>query len=361
MTALDIFRATVEHRHHTETLFHASFTPDLAPRVSEHFGVESIEDLFERIGVPEWVEVVVPKRPDPVNHDFTQYYLDIVLPKGVDLASHIDIRGVLRVPGSSYHFTRSVGPLRNATTLDEVERFPLPSPEDYRFDPDGMRTAVDSAHAAGKPVSCSTGHMYEEAWQIRGYEEFLIDMIAEPDIPAYLLEQYCIKNIAIAETAAKAGVDLLKIADDVANQNSLMFSIDLWRKFIKSRWARVIDAARAIKPDIEVWYHTDGNALEILPELIEIGITILNPVQPECMNVNQVKREYGDRLVFDGTIGTQSTMPFGTPNEVRRVIQERKRVVGADGALIISPTHVLEPEVPLENIEAFFDECRVSA
>ena len=90
-----------------------------------------------------------------------------------------------------------------------------------------MKSQAESAHADGFAVSCGTGYMYEEAWQIRGYEEFLMDMIAEPEIPDYILEQFCLKNIAIAEAAATAGVDLLNIADDLANQNALMFSTEL--------------------------------------------------------------------------------------------------------------------------------------
>ena len=127
---------------------------------------------------------------------------------------------------------------------------------------------------------------------------------------------------------------------------------------MKSRWAQVYAAAREIKPDIQIWYHSDGNIWDIIPELIEIGVTILNPVQPECIDPVKVKETYGDKIAIDGTIGTQSTMPFGTPDDVRAVIKERAETVGNDGALIISPTHVLEPEVPIENIKAFFETSR---
>ncbi|HEX2999468.1 MAG TPA: uroporphyrinogen decarboxylase family protein, partial [Armatimonadota bacterium] len=112
---------------------------------------------------------------------------------------------------------------------------------------------------------------------------------------------------------------------------------------------------RSINPDIKVWYHSDGNIGAIVPELIEIGVDILNPVQPECLNLSFLKKEYGRNLVFDGTIGTQTTLPFGTPEEVRRVVGERMELLGGDGALMLSPTHVLEPEVPLENIRAFVE------
>ncbi len=116
---------------------------------------------------------------------------------------------------------------------------------------------------------------------------------------------------------------------------------------MKPRWARVIAAARAIKPDMHVWYHSDGNIWDILDDLIEIGITILNPVQPECMNPLEIRKRCGKRLAFDGCVGTQTTFPFGTPAEMRRVVRELVETLdGKNGGLMLSPTHVLEPEVP---------------
>jgi uroporphyrinogen decarboxylase len=107
-----------------------------------------------------------------------------------------------------------------------------------------------------------------------------------------------------------------------------------------------------------VWYHSDGNIAEIIPELIEIGVDVLNPVQPECVDVLEVKRRYGDRLVLDGTIGTQTVMPFGTPEDVRACVRGRVETLAGDGALILAPTHTLEPEVPTENVLAFAEACR---
>ena len=137
-----------------------------------------------------------------------------------------------------------------------------------------------------------------------------------------------------------------------------MFSIDLWRRFIKPRWAKLYAEVKRINPRIKIRYHSDGNIMSIIPELIEIGVDILNPVQPECLDVREVKKKYGDRLVLDGAIGTQSVMPFGTPEEVRQAVRAARRDLGGDGALILAPTHVLEPEVPIENILAFVAACQ---
>ena len=137
-----------------------------------------------------------------------------------------------------------------------------------------------------------------------------------------------------------------------------MFDPALWRSVMKPRWAKVIEAARAIKPDIHVWYHSDGNIWEILDDLVEIGVTILNPVQPECMNPLEVRRRMGKKLAFDGCIGTQTTFPFATPAEMESTV---RRVAGEldalNGGLMLSPTHVLEPEVPPANVCRFFETC----
>jgi uroporphyrinogen decarboxylase len=134
-----------------------------------------------------------------------------------------------------------------------------------------------------------------------------------------------------------------------------MMSVELWREWIKPRWKKVIDAARKQKPDILVYYHSCGYVLPFIDELIEIGVEILNPVQPESMDFNEVHDRFGDRLSFWGTIGTQTTLPFGTPDDVRKTVISRLDKCGKKGGIVIAPTHLVEPEVPWENLQAMID------
>lgn len=348
---LELFNATVAHQPHEHFLYYAGYTGATFQKVQEYTGLIDGHDIAARFGALDWWHINV-KPPEGLQApDFSRYFEGFKRPDN----AFINGIGVLEIPGSCYHFTHYVSPLRNATTLADLEGFPFPNVDGWTED--HMAAEVEAAHAAGRVAVCWVGHMYESAWQMRGYEEFLMDMMAAPEIPDHILELLCVRNTRVAEAAARAGADLLISGDDVASQRALMFDPDVWRKFIKSRWARVYAAARTIKPDMQIWYHSDGNIEAIIPELIDIGVTILNPVQPECMDLLKLKREYGKHLVFDGTVGTQTTMPFGTPEEVRRVVRERKETLGEDGALILSPTHVLEPEVPIENIVAFFEEA----
>lgn len=351
MTDLELFRATCAHEPHEKFLFYMSFTPDLNRRVREAHGLDEDADLRAAFGMHRELGMALARPEDYEPPDFSCYFEDYDQPEG----SYINRFGVLNIPADFYHFTGYVSPLRNAESFEEIESFPYPNVEGWSDD--HMAAQVEEAHREGRNTTCWVGHIYETAWQIRGYEQFLEDMILRPEWCEYILDRITDRNVTIACAAARAGADKLQTGDDVANQNSLMFRPEQWRRFMKTRWARVYEAARAIKPDIEIWYHSDGNVTDVIPELIEIGVTILNPVQPECMDPVAVQREFGDHLVLDGTIGTQSTMPWGSPEEVRSTIRERIETCGQNGALILSPTHVLEPEVPIDNIRAFIDEA----
>lgn len=349
MTQLECWRATVAHRPHDGFLFYADFTPDLDARVRADQGVDAETDLHEHFGMFNPKPVVPKPPPGYTKPDYWQYYGDIDMPEGAT----IDGNGVLGLPGSLYHFLKLISPLRNAESFAALEAYPYPSVTG--FDTDHMAAEVQAIHDAGRVAASEVVHMYEDAWEIRGGEQFLIDMAINREWVEYILDRITERNMDIATACARAGVDYLATADDVANQVGMMFSVDDWRHFMKPRWTKVFAAARAIKPDIEIWYHSDGNIEEIIPELIEIGVTILNPVQPECIDPLEVHRKYRDKLTLDGTIGTQTTMPFGSTDDVRTAATIMMEAAGPAGGLIISPTHVLEPEVPLENIYALID------
>lgn len=349
MNQLERFRATCAHERPDRILYEASFTPDLERRLAERLGTE---DFVGHYGMFDPV-AVSPKPPEGhAPPDFRGYFDNANLPEGTTISED----GPAMVPSGFYHFWGYVSPLRNARSLSELEAYPLDQHLDYVTD--HMADEVADARAHGKVTRMEVVHMYETAWQIRGYEEFLMDLITQPEWAACVLDKIAARCKFRAVAGARAGVDYLFCGDDVANQNSLMFSHEMWREFIHSRWADIWSAARAIKPDIGIFYHSDGNVMPIIPELIEAGVTILNPVQPECVDPQEIKRRYGEKIVLHGTIGTQSTMPFGTPQEVRSTIKERVETLADDGALILAPTHVLEPEVPIANVEAFFDACQ---
>ncbi len=346
---LALLHHTLRHESTGRFLAYAQFSPALDAALRGRLGLGSEVDLTRHFGMyrPEHVSLQVTAAYQAP--DFSRYFPKEKIPAG----AFVNGIGVLEIPGSSYHFTAYVSPLRNAETWGEIEDYPYPSLDGISFD--GMAAQVAAVHAEGRAATLWIGHMYETAWQIRGYERFLEDMLLEPERCEYILDRLMERNVVLAKAAAAAGCDYIMVGDDVANQRSLMFSIDLWRHFMKSRWEKVFQAARSVRPEIGIWYHSDGAILDIVPELLDIGVTILNPVQPECVDPVEIKRLLGRRAAIDGAIGTQTTMPFGTPADVKAMVRERVDTLGRDGALILSPTHMLEPEVPVENVLAFFE------
>jgi uroporphyrinogen decarboxylase len=144
----------------------------------------------------------------------------------------------------------------------------------------------------------------------------------------------------------------------VATQRGLMMSLAHWREFLKPRLAAVIADTRKARGDVLIRYHCDGDPSEIIPDLIEIGVDTLNPVQPECMDIAWLKREYGGDLSFWGAVGIQSTLPFGTPAQVRQTIRTTIEQMAAGGGLYLSPTHILQADVPWENLLAFVEAAK---
>jgi uroporphyrinogen decarboxylase len=173
-----------------------------------------------------------------------------------------------------------------------------------------------------------------------------------------LIERLAEQNRIKATAAARAGADMVHCGDDVAHQQAMMFSPEMWGTLLHAPWRRIWREVKDINPATRIWYHSDGNITTIVGDLIEAGVDVLNPLQPECLDVDALHAKYGRRLSFDGAIGTQSTMPFGSAADVRDRVREVIEKYGQDGGLIVSPTHVLEPEVPLENIDALVDACR---
>ena len=343
------FIATTEHRRPDRILYSASFTPDLMRRVRAHVGNG---DIGSHYGFKRQQSLAM-RRPEGLEAlDYSEYYGKDELPEGTQFNAH----GAARIPAGFYHFFGYVSPLRKATSLKQIEDYPM---DDMgTWDCSFMPAIVEKAHAEGKYVVGSVAHIFESAWQIRGMEQFLMDMIERPAWAECLLERLAEQNMAKSLACAKAGADMLHCGDDVATQRGLMFSPSHWHKMVHSRWKKIWREVKSKYSQIRIWYHSDGNITDIIEDLIIAGVDILNPLQPECIDFDAIHKKYGKRLTFDGCVGTQSTMPFGTPDEVRVRVRELIERYGRDGGLMLAPTHVLEPDVPIENIDAFADACR---
>jgi uroporphyrinogen-III decarboxylase len=204
-------------------------------------------------------------------------------------------------------------------------------------------------------VGVTVTTIFETAWALRGYERTLLDLVLDPEYAERLLEIPYRYHLAAAKKLVELGVDMIWIGDDVGTQNAMLISPDTWRRFFKPRLATLISTLKAINPQLKVAYHCDGMLHPIVPDLIEIGLDVLNPIQPASMDPAEVKRLYGDHLCFWGSIDEQHTLPFGTPVDVEREVQTRLETIGRKGGLILGPTHHVQLDTPLENLQALVD------
>lgn len=201
-------------------------------------------------------------------------------------------------------------------------------------------------------VGVTVTTIFETAWALRGLEQMLTDFVADPDLADQILEIPYRYHLAAAKKLVEMGVDMIWTGDDVGAQHAMLISPRHWRRFLKPRMANFIAELKAINPEVKVAYHSDGNILPIIPELIEIGLDILNPIQPACMDPAQLKKDFGDKLCFWGSIDEQYTLPLGKPEEVRAEVIKRLETLGKNGGLIIGPTHHVQLDTPLENFWA---------
>ena len=210
-------------------------------------------------------------------------------------------------------------------------------------------------------VGVTVTTIFETAIALRGMEQFLSDLALRPEIAERILDMPFHYHLTAAKKLAQMGVDMIWIGDDVGAQTNMIISPACWRKFLKPRMAQFVAEVKATRPGVKIAYHSDGTIDPIIPELIEIGIDVLNPVQPACMDPARLKREFGDKVCFWGSLDEQYTLPFGSPEEVRAEVLLRLETIGKGGGLIIGPTHNVQLDVPLENFWAMVDTVKNTA
>jgi len=207
-------------------------------------------------------------------------------------------------------------------------------------------------------VGVTVTTIWETAWALRGLERMLMDLVLNPDLANRILDIPYQYHLTAAKKLVQMGVDMIWIGDDMGTQQAMLISPQQWQQIFKPRMANFISTLREINPDIKIAYHSDGNIYPIIPELIEIGLDVLNPIQPACMDPAKVKKDFGDKLCFWGTMDEQHTLPFGTPADVGREVKDRLKTIGKNGGLIIGPTHHVQLDTPLENFWAMVNTTR---
>lgn len=327
----------LEQIHHRETFpvpFKLDFEGDVAERLDRYYGSS------------DWRERLTP-------------YLQII--EGIDT--------IQEKPISESH-TRDVfgGIWRQDRRSSHLEQPALKSPsfEGYHFPNmnvfwnEEQRESIQNKlenHSESFRVVLIPWGIFEQSWRIRGFENALMDAIVEPDFYRELLNKLTELYLKLVAACADLNCDAIMFGDDWGDQRGVILGPDRWREFLKPCWQKIYEAVHA-RGKIAIT-HCCGSIADIMLDIIEIGLDVLESVQPEAagMNPYQLKKKWGDKIVFWGCLGSQSTIPFGTPEEIKKVIQKLCHEMGKGGGYILSPAKALQPETPTENavaiVEAF--------
>lgn len=291
--------------------------------------------------------------PSQAERDFSKYYIGREQENGFSI-NEWGV-GLGKSKDESLHFEHIISPLKPGMTEKEAAAFPLPDfMEPYRHQ--HFEKTIEKFHSRGLAVCGNLVQtIFEKGWSIRGFEETMMDMLAEPEAITILFDRITKLRLQQVKRLVAAGIDVLMLGDDVGMQSGMLIGVDTWREFLKPRLASIIKEAKRLRPDLPVFYHSCGDPSLIIPELIEIGVTVLNPIQPECMDLQFVKDTYGDRLAFWGGVSAQTNLSFGTPRQVKEEVKKCIEILGKDGGYLIGPNHMVEPEVTWENLTAFFE------
>lgn len=319
----------------------------------QYMKVGSSEEVEEELGIDKWKNIRVEISP-PGDY---QERINSLVPseyKGKKEYCITNDGRVVRIHESADYLEDTVWyPLQNINKAKDLDIYPFPKPN-WIKPQDELREKIKEYKKDGFVVYGGIPQPFKSAWLLRGMDNVLIDYLINPDLINKIYERIYSFGIAYCTTLVEIGVDMISINGDLGMQNGLIMSPEVWRRFDKERLRRLILALKGINPELKMYMHTDGDIREIIDDLIEVGIDILNPIQPECMNPVEVKRKYGDRLVLHGTVSLQRTLPFGSPEEVKEEVRYLIKNCNIDGGFVLGPSNVLFKEIPPENIIAMY-------
>jgi len=228
-----------------------------------------------------------------------------------------------------------------------INRVNFPDPDDQR------RFEFADSVLPDRPDKYIVGALwftlFERLWMLRGMENLLIDPYLNPDEFFDLKERVMQVNMGIIDQWLQRDIDAVYFSDDWGSQQSLLIDPDDWRRFYKDDYERMFKRVR--RAGKHVWMHLCGNVTSIIPDLIDIGLNVLNPVQPQAMDVNELGRRFGGKVCFNGGMDVQGTMIHGSPDDIRKEFHNLVKVFGSyNGGYIANTSHAIMPETPLDNI-----------
>ncbi len=261
-----------------------------------------------------------------------------------------------------YYFDLFASPLADVETPLDVERYPFPDPvDDARFE--GLREFAEKVRSEGRASvlgGISAGMLEMGLW-LRGFENFFCDLHQNRPLAEAICDKILELKMRYWEKALSLVGDLVDIVqegDDYGGQQGLLISPKLWREIFKPRLRQLFSHIKRCAPHVAIFFHSCGSIYEIIPDLIEVGVDILNPIQVAAANMDtgKLKREFGDSLTFwGGGIDTQRVLPHGTPEQVKEEVKRRIEDLAPGGGFVFATVHNIQADVPPENILAMWE------
>ncbi|MBK6281484.1 MAG: hypothetical protein IPF54_01385 [Draconibacterium sp.] len=247
-------------------------------------------------------------------------------------------------------------PLAHATTKQDILNYTFPRPKRCRK----IRSGGSDDENLFRQLRCDwrlETMFFEMSWYLTGMEKFLMDLMLEEEYQAQLMDTIMNYIIVAGKKLIEMGVDILWCGDDFGSQQGMIMDPETWRSVFKPRIKYMFEEFRKVRPDIKIAWHSCGSILPIIPDFIEIGLDILNPIQPLAHGMEPLflKNTYGKDLTFFGGIDVQQLLPYGNPQTIRDEVRRRIDILGKGGGYIVAPAHNIQPDTPIENVMAFFD------
>jgi uroporphyrinogen decarboxylase len=242
----------------------------------------------------------------------------------------------------------------SAKTLKDLERHSWPHPDIFDYSVMAQQRQAFPDHA----ILYEGSDLFTRPAILRGMENLMMDMVERPEMAHYILEKftafYC-EDLTRALEATDGSFHLYCEWSDYGTQEDLLISVPMFREFAAPYLKRLIDVCHG--GGVKFMLHSCGAIRKLIPDFLDLGVDILDPIQVSAkgMNPRELKQEFGDRLSFHGGLDVQTTLPFGTVDDVRWAVQDRIRTLGRGGGYILAPSHSIQPDTPLDNILALYE------
>ncbi len=318
-------------RHHQTDLvpWHFPCTIPTRLKLEQHFGTKDLVTILDQNMVKFSARASRP--PEEIRPDFFRDEFGVVWNRTVD---------------------KDIGAVEEFFLKDRsISGFQFPDPHDPNRS--AAMQAFTETHKQRFRLFSLSFSLFERAWILRGMEDLMVDMLEAPAFVDELLDAILEYDLAMLEDVLRCDFDGVSFGDDWGQQNGLLFGPRLWRRFIKPRIARLYDKTK--KAGKAVFIHSCGKVQSLFPELIELGLDVFNPFQPEVMDPYEIKKQFGSQLSFYGGVSVQKLLPYGTPDEIRLEVKRLMKEVGQGGGFIVAPSHDMPGDIPLENLLAFID------